>query len=425
MKSIILNIAVAFISVLACSQTNTTSPTLNSTINKTPNGAKKSKIKIFLDCGDCNSNFFRHNLEFIDFVRDPKLANIHLFVTEQGTGSNGTEYTINFIGADEFSDLNYKLKTMSLQDDTDIVKWERLLKLIDIGLLPYLSRTSDISDIEIEHHNEIDSEPELELDPWDYWIFRTELGTKFNWEKSKKEYSLNSAIKADRINDVYKFKSEISYDLDVETYNDGNEKITSKKEEAEFKTRLIYSINSRWSVGVFGKIYNSTYLNIHTATSFEPAIEYNIFPWDKSDNKVFTFAYHLKANYFNYNEITIYDKSKEWLTSQALKVSLILRQPWGSIESDLEGSHYFHDISKNKLSFNTDVSVRVARGLAFYMKFDAQLIHDQLYLPAGETSRDDILLQQKKLATNFETSGKMGIRFTFGSNYNNIINQRL
>mgnify|MGYP003645766062 CR=1 FL=1 len=384
-----------------------------------------SKIKIYLDCNDCNANFFRHNLEFIDFVRDPKLAGIHLFVTAQGTGSNGTEYTINFIGSNQFSDINYKLKTLSTQDDTEIVKWERLLKLIDIGLLPYLTKTSDLSEIEIEHHTKINSEPEQEMDPWNYWIFRIEMGTEFQGEKTKKEYDLSGAFKADRITDMYKFKSELSYDLNKKIYNDDGEQIKISKEEAQLESRFIYSINPKWSIGVFGKVYTSTYLNIHRATNLQPAIEYNIFPWDKSDNKVFTFAYHLKANYFKYDEITIYDKYEEWLTAEALRVSLILRQPWGTIESDLEASHYFHDFSKNKLSFDTDISVRVARGLSFFVQLEADLIHDQLYLPAGEISRDDVLLQQRKLASNFEQSWEVGIRYTFGTNYNNIVNQRL
>ncbi|MFA9389720.1 MAG: hypothetical protein ACERKD_07925 [Prolixibacteraceae bacterium] len=29
-----------------------------------------SKIKIFLDCDDCNSSFFKRNLAYVDYVRD-------------------------------------------------------------------------------------------------------------------------------------------------------------------------------------------------------------------------------------------------------------------------------------------------------------------------------------------------------------------
>ena len=46
-----------------------------------------SRIKIYLDCDDCNFSFFRRSITYVDFVRDAKLADIHIFVTEQKTAS--------------------------------------------------------------------------------------------------------------------------------------------------------------------------------------------------------------------------------------------------------------------------------------------------------------------------------------------------
>ncbi|WP_341224891.1 hypothetical protein [uncultured Arcticibacterium sp.] len=383
-----------------------------------------SKIKIYLDCDDCNASFFRRNLVYSDFVRDTKLADIHVFVTEQRTAANGTEYGFNFIGQNQYSDIQYKLKTVSPQDETDLLKWGRLLKIVDAGLLPYLSRTPDFSGVRIEH--DAANIPKMVFDdPWDFWVFRLDFGTNFSGEKSKKEYSLNTSLRADRITDVYKFKSELAYDLDKEIYNDDDEVFTSVKRESEFNARLIYSLNSRWSVGVFGKLYSSTYLNLNKAFNLGPAIEYNIFPWDRSDSKVFTVSYIVRPNYYSYNQETLFAQMEEWRTTEALKLSLLLRQPWGAIENTIEGSHFFHDFSKNRLSLESETSVRVLKGLFFFMEVETDLSHDQLYLPAGDITREAVLLQQNKLATNFEMSGKLGVRYTFGSNFNNIVNQRL
>lgn len=384
-----------------------------------------SKIKIYLDCDDCNSTFFRKNLQVVDFVRDSKLADVHVFVTEQKTGSNSTEYGLNFIGVEKYSDLQYKLKTISPQDEADILKWERLLKIVDVGLLPYISRTPEIAGINIRH--DIDKAPLVKEvnDSWNYWVFRLELGSDFEGEKSQKEYSLSNSIRADRVTDILKFRSEAAYDFKKEIYKDDYETIESIKKEAEFDSRLIYSLNPKWSAGVFGNIYSSTYLNLNLASRIGPAIEYNIFPWDKSDRQVFTIAYHFNIYYFNYNELTIYNELEEWRSSEALELSFILRQPWGEIENTLEASHYFYDFSKNRLSLESEASINIVKGLSFFLELETDLIHDQLYLPAGETSRDEILLKQKKLATNFEISTELGFRYTFGSVYNNIINQRL
>ncbi len=383
-----------------------------------------AKLKIYLDCADCSSTYFRRHLVYADFVRDNKLADIHIFVTSQRTGSNSTEYRLNFIGQKDFADLQYKLKTVSPQDETDLLKWGRLLKIVDAGLLPYLSRTSGFEGVRIEH--EMVDLPQVQLnDPWNFWVFRTDFGTNFSGEKSKKEYSINVSLRADRITDIYKFKSELSYDLDKNIFNNNGEIVSSEKEEAEANARLIYSMSSRWSVGVFGKLYSSTYLNLNRAFNIGPAIEYNIFPWDRSDRKVFTVSYIIRPNYYSYNQQTLFGQMEEWRTMESLKVSLLLRQPWGAVENTIEGSHFFHDLSKNRLSLESDTSVRVLKGLFLFVQVETDLIHDQLYLPAGNITKEDVLLQQNKLATNFEMSGKLGVRYTFGSTFNNIVNQRL
>ncbi|MDD3320572.1 MAG: hypothetical protein PHS59_03920 [Paludibacter sp.] len=109
------------------------------------------KIQIYLDCDDCNSSFFTRNLNYVDIVRDAKLADVHIFGTKQKTASNSIEYGMNFIGFNRYADLHYNLKTFSPQDETEMLKWERLLKIINIGLLPHLSRTPEISEINISH----------------------------------------------------------------------------------------------------------------------------------------------------------------------------------------------------------------------------------------------------------------------------------
>jgi hypothetical protein len=52
------------------------------------------------------------------------------------------------------------------------------------------------------------------------------------------------------------------------------------------------------------------------------------------------------------------------------------------------------------------------------------MIHDQLYLPKGDASHDDILLKRRQMATNYQINGRLGFKFTFGSIYNNVVNER-
>lgn len=113
------------------------------------------------------------------------------------------------------------------------------------------------------------------------------------------------------------------------------------------------------------------------------------------------------------------------MNDRSIRVSLRLRKPWGSFFSSLEGKHFFHDFSKNSLEFNNRASLRVLKGLNFNMTANLELVNDQLYLPKGELSIEDVLLQQASLATNFDLYLAMGVSYTFGSIFNNVVNTRL
>ncbi|MCF6332056.1 MAG: hypothetical protein L3J11_02130 [Draconibacterium sp.] len=155
------------------------------------------------------------------------------------------------------------------------------------------------------------------------------------------------------------------------------------------------------------------------------AAEYNIFPWDVCNRKVFTFRYKTGYKKYNFNKKTIYDKLNEAHFYEAMEIKLELVQPWGDVDLSLEEKHYFYDFSKNRMTFDSDFSVRLSKQISVYSKMQAEVIHDQLYLPKGDASLEDLLLKRRKLATTYEVSGEIGLRFTFGSIYNNVVNERL
>lgn len=389
--------------------------------------ADTARLKIYMDCYDCDFAYFRKNLPYIDFVRDPKLSDVHLLVTEQRTASGGTEYGINFIGSGRYSDLNYKLNVTSPQYDTEFKIWERLLGTIEMGLMPFMEKTTGNNEFEIIYlADSLSTKPAQEnYDRWNYWVFRLHLGMDVELEESQNEFSGIGSFRIDRITEMLKFRSDITYYRNMESFQDNSETISSTRELVDSDIEFVYSLGPRWSAGIFNEIRSSTYENMDFSNEIGPAIEYNIFPWDESDRRIFSLGYHLRSNYFDYSEVTIYNQEKEWRASQALRLTLILRQPWGEVETRLEGSHYFHDFSMNRVNLDSEVSVNVTKNFSFFFELNAALIHDQIYLPAGEVTREELLLRQRQLETDYEIYGEFGIRFTFGSIYNNVVNLRL
>jgi len=51
-------------------------------------------------------------------------------------------------------------------------------------------------------------------------------------------------------------------------------------------------------------------------------------------------------------------------------------------------------------------------------------VHNQISLPRGEASLEDVLLRRKMQATEYQFSTSFGLTYTFGSIYNNVVNPR-
>jgi len=123
-------------------------------------------------------------------------------------------------------------------------------------------------------------------------------------------------------------------------------------------------------------------------------------------------------------EETIFDKTSETLYNQSLTITLEVREPWGSVSTSVEGSHYFHNFSKNRLELWGNIDLRIFKGLSLDIFGRYERIHDQLSLPKGEATLDEVLLRRKELATDYDYSISIGLRYTFGSVYSNVVNPR-
>jgi len=150
-------------------------------------------------------------------------------------------------------------------------------------------------------------------------------------------------------------------------------------------------------------------------------------PWNHwvVDRKELTIAYRIGPRRFDYRQETIFGRTEQVVGEQALDISLDLQQRWGSIFAGLEGSHFLHEFQTNRLEFNSFLSLRLIEGLALQMGLQADLIHDQLHIPKGDAPLEEVLLRHRNLVTTYEYEINVGFSHTFGSIYNNVVNERL
>jgi hypothetical protein len=386
---------------------------------------KTEIINFFLDCEDCDFTFVRQELPFISFVRVPQGADVHILVTDSKTGSGGRKYFLNFIGLRGFQDQNYEYPLITDQSDTEDDVRNDLLKIIKAGILQYYSTAGLLNNIDIDisdpENRKID---EVITDRWNKWVYSIESGGELQKEASQNEYSAEIEVSARKITDNWKINIESSYEINRENFFDDGEKITNKQDSRQLDAEFIKSLTDKWSAGFFGNYVSRNFLNTNYNIGAAAGMEYNFFPWIESNRKVFAIRYVAGINSVGYLEETIYEKLNEFLFSESLRVNFDFTQPWGEIRAGVEGRHYFHDFSKSRLVVEAELSVRLSKNFSVFCEVHSELLHDQLYLPKGTASLEDILLRRRKLETTYEISSQLGLRFTFGSIYNNVVNER-
>lgn len=148
------------------------------------------------------------------------------------------------------------------------------------------------------------------------------------------------------------------------------------------------------------------------------------FPYSVSNERQLIIDYKISPVYNNYLSETIYFKMDEILFSQQLSATLSLIEQWGSTSISLSGSNYFHDMNKLRFEIFSDISWQLFKGFSLNFSSRYSIIRDQISLPKGSASLEEVLLQRRQLQTGYTFWGSLGISYSFGSIYNNIVNSR-
>ena len=78
----------------------------------------------------------------------------------------------------------------------------------------------------------------------------------------------------------------------------------------------------------------------------------------------------------------------------------------------------------NKFDLNLNLDVRIVKGLNFNTRVYFNFNRSQIELSGVGSGLEEILLRQKELASNYNYSASIGLSYTFGSLYNNLVTIR-
>jgi len=396
--------------------------------------ANGRSITVFLDCDHrCDSEYIRQEIDFVNYMRDRNDAQVHLLITQQQTGS-GRIYTLNFIGRQEFAALSDTLYFSTSDTDTDDERRAGMARVIKLGLVRYVARTPQAGLVVIDYKGQgVGQEQQTtpENDPWNFWVFRLGVNGSVEAEESANEFDLGGNLNTSRVTEDWKIRlgafgryREQNFEIDDST-------ITSTNRNGDLYASVIRSIGEHWGIGAFSRMSTSSFNNTDLSGSVKGAIEYNIFPYSESTRREFRISYSLGLQAFDYEELTLFDKKSEALVQHELEARLSFQQPWGEAFASLQGSNYLYGFTDGETKFDFYsvsldgfVSMRLFRGLSVFVNGEIEWIKDQLYLPAEDASEEDILLRNRRLPTSYQFDVRIGLNYTFGSIYNNIVNAR-
>jgi hypothetical protein len=396
--------------------------------NKSAADSTRAKaVKIFLDCGDCDMNYTRQEIPYINYVRDVREAEVFILVTDQDAGSGGEQFTFTFQGQGKFKGLNDTLTFTSSPDQTSTIIREKRTNMLKMGLMRYVAKTPLFNEIEINHNKDLESEEVI--DRWNNWVFELSTEPQYESEEANKQLELRNSINVSKITPDIKLEIEMDHFFNrekfIENVNTDSASTSTYTTSALMISNLfVKSINDHWSAGALWDLGSSTRENFSFRTDLLPSIEYDIYPYSEATHRQLRILYSAGVQINNYIDTTVYNKIKETLYLQRMNVAFQLQKKWGSINLLLMGSNYFHDFSKNRIELIGSVRIRIFKGLSLDINGGVAHINDQLSLNKGDITEAERLLQLRELATRYRVEGGIELTYTFGSIYNNVVNPR-
>jgi hypothetical protein len=404
-------------------------PQLADSTASATNGA--GPLRVFLDCKTrCDRTFYRTEITFVNWVRDRFDAQVQVIITDQDTGGGGEEFIFQFLGLQDLAGQNEELRFVSNQTDTDDEVRNGQTRVLAIGLANYSAMIGRVEGIEVRAAEDFRSgapvlQAGIEDDPWHLWVFNIRGNGSLAAEELEDTWAVNGSISANRTTETWKVRlASFGFYRQVrQELNDGSV-FKSVFRSWRVNGGVAYALADHWSLGATGRISSESRQNLKRGGLLGGGVEYSFFPYEEATRRQVLLVYRVGVVYNVYEEITIYDQTEETRPAHELTFSMDYEQPWGEAGFTVQGMQFLHDTKFYEVSAWGDLDFRIARGLSLNLRASGALIENQIFLPKGDLTDEEILTGQFERGTPWRYSLSVGFRYAFGSIYNNVVNNR-
>ncbi len=112
------------------------------------------------------------------------------------------------------------------------------------------------------------------------------------------------------------------------------------------------------------------------------------------------------------------------LVGHKADVTISSNQKWGTSSAGVNYHKYFHNWKLFNLGINASTDIRITGGLSFNISLFGALTRDQINLPKGGATEQEILTRRRQIASGYSYYTSIGLNYRFGSRLSNFVNPR-
>jgi hypothetical protein len=399
--------------------------------------APAGRPNVFFDCNGpgCDQNYYRTEIAWVNWVRQPEDSHVHVIITSQATGAGGREYLLDFTGREPHADYRDQVTYRSAQSDTERESLDGMAHTLALGLARFADVTGYKGLVQLSTtaapagggrgagaRNVVSAEQVS--DPWNLWTFRIGGNANLNGQETQSNAMISGNLNASRVTPQWR----VSYGGNV-NYNRQRRELTDTtiidpRLNFGINTLMVNSLAGHWSGGFSVNVSRMEMQNQRLQVAIQPALEYSYFPYEEATRRSLTALYEVGPQYRNYFEETLFGLMEETQVEHSLSIDFNQRQTWGDAGITITAQQFLRDMEKYRVGVNGNLSFRIFRGMNINLNGNYAKVQNQIYLSAGGVTDTEILLNRRAQASSFNYGMMVGLSYQFGSIFNNVVNNR-
>ena len=386
-------------------------------------------VRAYISCTQCGEDYLREQVGFVNLVRDPRLADVTVQVTGLPNASGGRTYTIEFIGTRRQVRIADTLTVDISVNMSEVEGRDMLVRVLKVGLIPFLHGTEAVPHLDVTY-----KPPTLttttatrgEKDKWNGWVFRLSGQGRVDGDDNYQSRGADWSWSANRVTEALRLSLSARGDYTRSRYKlSDSTTLVGYSRSWSARTIIAQSLGDHLSLGALGESGSSIFENTKQYFRAGPVLEYDLYPYREATQRQIMLRYSVGVRSNRYVDTTIYGKLSESRPHHELSLSPNIMRPWGDIFGSTVWSQYLDDMTKRRLTTNLGINYRITSGLSVNFYGQYSFIRDQLNITGVDLTDEERLLRLRELQSGSSYFTAIGLSYTFGSVFANVVNPRL